>query len=689
MKKILTVLVLFVSAFALLSFLNKTNADDVTLNEANQAVKNLFEAYYNEGEYIKNTKIYVDKTNENLVNEVAILFHGKKIPLLERTTEYTKDRLWMKEANSGYKTTESNMQHFKVVDGEDVVDYTVSGTTMEAYFVTLEDFYSGKLTAQEYETTPDLLGTWEVKDGIYYTKNENVLDAFRLFTAPLWLGTTSTNDNYITYDLAAVQVIECDLIMSLLVSTDQGKLDNAPTVKVNNQTYYAFSQATILAENIDINSQEEFDEFASSESTFVGKRISLNTDVTLNAVMFNNSGHQFAGVFDGNNHKITVTIEGADHVAAFGYLGSTGIIEDVEVHGTVTGISAAKVGGLVSTCYGEVRNCKNYATITSVANEVGGLVGYLCIGGNIYNSENNGVVEGSEKVGGIAGYAGGTSIIAGCTNAADITGQNEIGGVVGRVELATTISNNINSGNVSGTKSIGGIMGVGMKVRMVSKNVNNGNITGNVERYDSKCGVGGIIGSALERDDVSCTISENINNGKVTNEGVCTGGIIGVLRGSYWNISECTNNAVINGKKSLVGGIIGVTDFSNNTITNCTNSEIATVTGATFVGGIIGSLGYTGDRPTTKLSGCTNNATITATATKATIDGASKDGARVGGIAGFAYGSVVENSINTGTVRTLINDVENKATKQYVTGTANSLGLIVGYKTTKATVTLN
>ena len=183
-----------------------------------------------------------------------------------------------------------------------------------------------------------------------------------------------------------------------------------------------------------------------------------------------------------------------------------------------------------------------------------------------------------------------------------------------------------------------------------------------------------------------CTISGNVNNGNVTNEGVCTGGVVGILRGNYWTISDCTNNGVITGKGALVGGIVGVTNFTNVTITDCVNSEEASVTGSTFVGGIIGALGYDGDRTTTKAINCINNGLVTGTATSSTVDGASKAGNRVGGIAGFAYGSTVQNCSNTGKVRTLIGETETVATKSYVGAASNSIGLLVGYKTTNAKV---
>ena len=195
--------------------------------------------------------------------------------------------------------------------------------------------------------------------------------------------------------------------------------------------------------------------------------------------------------------------------------------------------------------------------------------------------------------------------------------------------------------------------------------------------------VGGIVGYLKTGNIKDCT-----NNGDVLgyvnklsdNQGV--GGIVGINRGKY-TVSNCKNTAEVIGETSLVGGIMGITNFSDNTISNCENT--GNIKGATFVGGIIGALGYDGDRTST-VSGCTNSGNITATKETMTIDGNAKPGSRVGGIAGMAYGSTVENCTNTGTITA----PSGIATVEcHTASTEACVGLIVGYKTSKATLTNN
>jgi hypothetical protein len=65
----------------------------------------------------------------------------------------------------------------------------------------------------------------------------------------MWLGTTKDNSNYITYDVASLQVVDGNLVMRLLASTEEGKLLNAPTVTIGGVVYHTFSQAVILHEH--------------------------------------------------------------------------------------------------------------------------------------------------------------------------------------------------------------------------------------------------------------------------------------------------------------------------------------------------------------------------------------------------------------------------------------------------------
>ena len=245
MKKIFILLVLLVSVLALGFIIDTADATADTSGNMNDEVHQLFTKYYNNGSYEKKTTIFVDDTKEELLSEVEYLFHGKRLPLLKRTTHYSEGRLWMEEPNSGYKTNGSNMDHFRVVDGIDNVDYTVEGKTLDQYYISLTDFVNDSAEAKEFSEPVSLLSSWDKEGNVYYTEDSNVLEAYRLFTAPLWLSKDSSNSNYITYDLASLQVVNNELVMSLLTSTEEGKLKDAPIIEINGITYYTFSHAII------------------------------------------------------------------------------------------------------------------------------------------------------------------------------------------------------------------------------------------------------------------------------------------------------------------------------------------------------------------------------------------------------------------------------------------------------------
>lgn len=259
-----------------------------------------------------------------------------------------------------------------------------------------------------------------------------------------------------------------------------------------------------------------------------------------------------------------------------------------------------------------------------------------------------------------------------------------VGAIVG-IQEGGLIENCTNNAIVSskyytaGNGNVGGIVGY-LKTGNIKDCTNNGDVLGYVNKLSDNQGVGGIVGTIVQNG--TGTISGCTNNGFIYNKGYATGGIVGVNRGKY-TVSNCKNTAEVIGESSLVGGIMGITNFSDNTISNCENT--GNIKGATFVGGIIGAMGYDGDRAST-VSGCTNSGNITATKETATIDGNAKPGSRVGGIAGMAYGSTIENCTNSGTITA----PSGTATVEYHTAsTETCVGFIVGYKTSKATLTNN
>ena len=111
MKKIICLCLLLALGFLCLCPTAKTKkvyADEISYDVNEAALESLFKNYFNDGDYTKNTRIYV---NKNVEKEVKNYFHAQMVQL-SLSTVYSQGKLVMNELNSGYKTNGSNMQHF-------------------------------------------------------------------------------------------------------------------------------------------------------------------------------------------------------------------------------------------------------------------------------------------------------------------------------------------------------------------------------------------------------------------------------------------------------------------------------------------------------------------------------------------------------------------------------------------------
>ena len=141
-----------------------------------------------------------------------------------------------------------------------------------------------------------------------------------------------------------------------------------------------------------------------------------------------NEAHRYTGTFDGNGHPISgLYIDSrADDQGLFGYVSSSGTVQNLSVSGSVSGNNY--VGGVVGYNDGTVKNCYNTGSVNGSI-EAGGVVGHN--GGNVENCYNIGEVSGN-YVGGVVGYNHGP--VENCYNTGKVTGSsdyNYIGGVVG------------------------------------------------------------------------------------------------------------------------------------------------------------------------------------------------------------------------------------------------------------------
>lgn len=170
-------------------------------------------------------------------------------------------------------------------------------------------------------------------------------------------------------------------------------------------------------------------------------------------------------------------------------------------------------------------------------------------------------------------------------------------------------------------------------------------VSGNITKTgstDNSCagGIAGIVRGAA-------TVTGCTNNATITSSATYTGGIAGRLYQSTSStaISGCTNNGSVTSSVSYTGGIVGQ-QIHGGTIVECVNN--GTVSGTSYVGGIVGDMGAAGAAPSaiSFISFCRNDATINASANCS------------GGIAGrIINGSVVSSCFAKGTVSSESYDV--------------------------------
>lgn len=209
MKKIITLLVIIMLSFTVVLF----NSNCVF--GVSNTVSDLFKEYYYNGTYTKETKINL---NVQALIEATKYFHNN-CNELERTTYYSEDKLYMfnevGSVNSGYKNVGGNMEHYYILNEEEITDYVVFDTSVEDFFITLYDLY----------TNPT--NSWKIDKGVYVSTNKEVIDMFRKFCAPCFIGLTESNKNWLSFTKVSVEEVGNSLELKLYVSKiNSGFLNN-------------------------------------------------------------------------------------------------------------------------------------------------------------------------------------------------------------------------------------------------------------------------------------------------------------------------------------------------------------------------------------------------------------------------------------------------------------------------------
>ena len=331
-----------------------------------------------------------------------------------------------------------------------------------------------------------------------------------------------------------------------------------------------------------ITNEEEFKEFAeevNNGNSFEEQYVYLLNDLDLNNQEFDTIGYYvdtdnnqpFAGIFEGNNKKISgINInKPGESTGMFPY--NTGTIRDLILESG--NITADVAGGFTRTNTGEIINCANKVNI-NVSNHSGGVA--YNNQGKIIASYNEGRVEGNGmSIGGLVGWNNG-GIIASCYNIGDVINNKEggseagqTGGIIGAND--GEVRNSYNVGSVNTTSDCtGGIVGINRN-RIISC-YNLGNVV------SSTISTGGIVGYVSNSPNIeNCINSGNVESLRRV------GGIIGYASGSVY-IDNCKSNATLKGTESI-GGIVGhLGDNISLNISNCkwyANSEVSFGIGST------------------------------------------------------------------------------------------------------------
>ena len=191
---------------------------------AKYAFEDLLNGYYNDGVYTKETVINLTEEATQELKEEGYWHAG--VSLLERTTYYNVNELWMtnhKDGYSYYGTKGNDMTHAYVSSLEETSDtVVVTGKTMTQYYVGLEDIV-------------ETFDVWTLTNGVYTTADAEVLEMFKAFAAPCYAG---ANSNYVTLTSASIRVVDGNLVLQLHASSNTGALTAGDV----------FAQATILAQ---------------------------------------------------------------------------------------------------------------------------------------------------------------------------------------------------------------------------------------------------------------------------------------------------------------------------------------------------------------------------------------------------------------------------------------------------------
>ena len=432
----------------------------------------------------------------------------------------------------------------------------------------------------------------------------------------------------------------------------------------------------ILTADIALNDTADFANWSTTAPEYgwepIGAGLSLNS---------------FAGVLDGNGHKISgmfMDVDGIQTESAKDYYGLfaelKGTVKNLTIENAYMRASggATEVGTVAGCTYGAtIDNCNIDSVIELYsAKNAGGITGN---GGTISNSSYQGTInqldESFVHIGGISGTN--NDVISSCEFSGTLNGKGYAGGIVG---YGANVKDSVNKGAVSG-ETAGGISGrvyaAGTNAEIenpqyiIENSINEGEVT-------AAALAGGIVGwMGNDESDIAVSVINCENKGQVICDEAAAGiiGKLSVERSGNIKIENCVNHADISGKGKTSGIICDVTGAvlhqeGNVTVSGCKNRGNIVSEGQ-YSAGIITYLTVIGDEVdfALTLESCSN-------------EGAVKSTQYAGGILGFSNigfnAEVSAESMNFSDATKVVFNKCNNAGNVTATNSNSMAGGIVG-----------
>ena len=242
----------------------------------------------------------------------------------------------------------------------------------------------------------------------------------------------------------------------------------------------------------------------------------------------------YTGTFDGNDKTIT------------GLAGTAGLFDKIDTDGEVKNLKLEGVKITESGCGAIARESSGTITACSVSGSVAG--------------SSNSVAQG---VGGIVGYNN-AGTVSGCSMKGTVTNSGtNVGGIVG-YSFGGNVIDCHSSATVTGTTIVGGVIGkqYGINAKVIASS-STGNVTST--RTNDYSFVGGVVGHANVSFIICCYAT-----GDISGEHQMVGGVVGYNRS---NVVACYYAGSNISGVSAVGGVVG--ENEDGTITSCYWSDYA------------------------------------------------------------------------------------------------------------------